>query len=64
MSKREDSDFSRFACTFNCKAVPGVGGTVQAGVRSDRASNERGWGRGGDVKRRFAATSKSACEPP
>ena len=64
MSKREDRDFSRFTCTFSCKAVPGVGGTVQAGVRMDKASNERGWGWGGDVKRRSAAISSSAYEPP
>ena len=30
----------------------------------DNASNERGCGRGGDVKRRSAAISSSACEPP
>ena len=42
MSKREDKDFSRLACTLSCKAIPGVGGTVPAGVQIDKASNERG----------------------
>ena len=56
MSKREDKDFSRLACTFCCKVVPGVGVIVRAGVCSDNASNERGSGQGGDVKRRFVLT--------
>ena len=37
---------------------------MREGVRLENASKERGCGRGGDVKRRSAANSSSACEPP
>ena len=40
-------DFSRFVSILCCKAVPGVGGTVWAGVLSDKKLKGRGWGRGG-----------------
>ena len=35
-------DFSRFVSIFCCKAVPGVGGTVLAGVLRDKELKGRG----------------------
>ena len=35
-------DFSRFVSIFRCKAVPGVGGIVLAGVLSDKELKGRG----------------------
>ena len=35
-------DFSRFVSIFCCKAVPGVAGTVLAGVLSDKELKGRG----------------------
>ena len=46
-----------------CKAVPGVGGIVLAGVFKDRELKARGCGRGGEVKRLSAAHSRSALDP-
>ena len=56
-------DFSRFASIFCCKAVPGVGGTVLAGVLRDNELKGKGWGRGGEVNTLSAALSRSALEP-
>ena len=56
-------DFSRFASIFCCKAVPGVGGTVLAGVLRDNELKGRGSGRGGEVNKLSAALSRSALEP-
>ena len=63
MSSRDPKDFSSFVSNFCYKAVPGVGGTVLAGVLNDKASKARGGGQGGEVKRWSAALSRSACEP-
>ena len=56
-------DLSRFASIFYCKAVPGVGGTVLAGVLSDNELKGRGCGRGGEVNKLSAALSRSVLEP-
>ena len=56
-------DFSKFASIFCCKAVPGVGGTVFAGVLTDNVLKGRGCGRGGEVNKLSAAHSRSALEP-
>ena len=56
-------DFSKFDSIFCCKAVPGVGGTVSAGVLIDNELKGRGWGRGAEVNKLSAALSSSAWEP-
>ena len=56
-------DFSRFVTIFCCKAVPGVGGTVSAGVLRDNELKGRGLGCGGEVNKLSAALSRSALEP-
>ena len=56
-------DFSKFDSIFCCKAVPGVGGTVFAGVLRDNELKGRGCGSGGDVNKLSAALSRSALEP-
>ena len=56
-------DISRFVSIFCCKAAPGVGGTVLAGVLRDNELKGRGWGRGGEVNQLSAALSRSALEP-
>ena len=56
-------DFSRFVSIFCCKAVPGVGGTVFAGILSDKELKGRGWGYGGEVNKLSAALSRSALVP-
>ena len=53
-------DFSNLASIFCCKAVPGVGGTVLAGVLRDNELKGRGHGRGGEVYKLSAALSRSA----
>ena len=55
-------DFSKFDSIFCCKAVPGVGGTVLAGVLRDNELKGRGCGRGGEVNKLSAALSRSALE--
>ena len=55
-------DFSKFHSIFCCKAVPGVGGTVLAGVLRDNELKGRGCGRGGEVNKLSAALSRSALE--
>ena len=52
--------FSKFHSIFCCKAVPGVGGTVFAGVLIDNELKGRGGGRGGEVIKLSAALSRSA----
>ena len=44
-------DFSKFDSIFCCKAVPGVGGRVFAGVLRDNELKGRGCGRGGEVNK-------------
>ena len=56
-------DFSKFNSIFCCKAVPGVGGTVFAGVLTDNELKGRGCGRRGEVNKLSAALSRSAFEP-
>ena len=56
-------DFSKLDSIFCCKAVPGVGGTVFAGVLRDNELKGRGWGRGGEVNKLSAALSRSALVP-
>ena len=56
-------DFSKFDSIFCCKAVPGVGGTVLAGVLRENELKGRGCGRGGEVNKLSAALSRSALEP-
>ena len=56
-------DFSKFDSIFCYKAVPGVGGTVLAGVLMDNELKGRGCGRRGEVNKLSAALSKSAWEP-
>ena len=53
-------DLSKFDSIFCCKAVPGVGGTVFAGVLRDNELKGRGCGRGGEVNKLSAALSRSA----
>ena len=43
--------FSKLDSIFCCKAVPGVGVTVFAGILSDKELKGRGWGRGGEVNK-------------
>ena len=57
------TDFSQFDSIFCCKAVPGVGGTVFAGVLRDNELKGRGCGCGGDVNKLSAELSRSALEP-
>ena len=56
-------DFSTLDSVFCCKAVPGVGGTVLAGVLIDNELKGRGCGHGGEVNKLSAALSRSALEP-
>ena len=56
-------NFSKFDSIFYCKAVPGVGGTVLAGVLIDKELKGRGCGCGGEVNKLSAALSRSAWEP-
>ena len=42
-------DFSKLDSIFCCKAVPGVDGTVFAGVLRDNELNGKGCGCGGEV---------------
>ena len=56
-------EFSKLDSIFCCKAVPGVGGTVFAGVLSDKELKGRGWGHGGEVNKLSAALSRSALVP-
>ena len=44
-------DFSKFYSIFCCKAVPGVGGTVFAGVLIDNELKGRGSGCAGEVNK-------------
>ena len=48
-------DFSKFASIFCCRAVPGMGGTIFAGVLRDNELKGRGCGRGGEVNKLSAA---------
>ena len=54
-------DFSKFDSIFCSKAVPGVGGTVFAGVLID--NKLKGRGRGGEVNKLSVALSRSARDP-
>ena len=56
-------DFSKLDSIFCCKAVPGVGGTVFAGILSDNELKGRGWECGGEVNKLSAALSRSALVP-
>ena len=56
-------DLSKFDSIFCFKAVPGVGGTVFAGVLRDNELKDRGCGCGGDVNKLSAALSRSALDP-
>ena len=56
-------DFSKFYFIFCCKVVPGVGGTVFAGVLRDNELKGRGCGCRSDVNKLSAALSRSALEP-
>ena len=56
-------DSSKLDSIFYCKAVPGVGGAVFAGVLSDKEVKGRGWGCGGEVNKLSAALSRSALVP-
>ena len=56
-------DFSNFDSIFCCKAVPGVGGKVFAGIFEDNDLKGRGWGCGGVVNKLSAALSRSAWDP-
>ena len=55
--------FSKLDSIFCCKAVPGVGGTVLAGVLIDNELKGRGCGHAGQVNKLSAALSRSALEP-
>ena len=63
MLSESPRDFSRFASIFCCNAVPGVGGTVFAGVLIDNELKGRGLGRGGEVNKFSAALSRPVLEP-
>ena len=63
MLSESPRDFSKFASIFCYKAVPGVGGTVFAGVLGDNELKGRGCGCGGEVNKLSAALSWSALEP-
>ena len=63
MLRESPRDFCKFISIFCCKAVPGVGGTVLAGVLRDKELKGRGCGRGGEVNKLSAALSRSALEP-
>ena len=56
-------DFSRFASILCCKAVPGVGETVLAGILRDNELKGRGCGCRGEVNKLSAALLRSALEP-
>ena len=63
MLSESPRDFSNLASIFCCKAVPGVGVTVFAGILRDSELKGRGCGRRGDVNKLSAALSRSALEP-
>ena len=63
MLSESPRDFSNLASIFCCKAVPGVGGTVLAGVLRDNELKGRGCGCGDEVNKLSAALSRSTLEP-
>ena len=63
MLSESPRDFSNLASIFCCKAVPGVGGTVLAGVLRDNELEGRGYACGGEVNKLSAALSRPALEP-